>query len=68
MNDEVMSIFARKQHSPSAKPASRILLNNAKFSSMLVSRYGLFLPGLFKVPRYSRVSSAFKKQTYALPA
>ena len=32
------------------------------------SRYGLSLPGSVNVPRYSRISSAFRSQTYALPS
>jgi hypothetical protein len=51
------------QAGPSSKPPARIFSNSARFSSTLRSRYGLFLPGAFSVPRYSRISSADSSST-----
>ena len=46
---------------------SDIFSNSARFSSTLRSRYGLFLPGCVRVPRYSRICSGVSSSTYARP-
>ena len=43
-------------------------LEQVRFSSTERLRYGLSLPGSVSVPRYSRISSAVRSQTYALPS
>ena len=65
---EAMSIFARKTRAPSGNSPARIRSNRSRFSSTGRLRYGLSLPGLVSVPRYSRISSADRSSTYALPA
>ena len=63
INGDAMSIFARRLNVPSANSPFFILSNNAKFSSTLRSRYGLFLPGSVNVPRYSRIWSGESSST-----
>ena len=65
---DAMSIFARSSarrrgtRPPSCAEQSRGSPPTER------SRYGLFLPGSVSVPRYSRISSAVRSSTYALPS
>ena len=68
MFGEAMSIFARSVRAPSGNSPFSIRSNRSRFSATVRSRYGLFLPGSVSVPRCSRISSAVRSQTYALPA
>ncbi|MNU02531.1 hypothetical protein D3C72_2462690 [compost metagenome] len=62
-----MSIFRRSVLLPSANSPFFMRVNRSRFSSTLRSRYGLFLPGSVRLPRYSRISSALRSQTKAWP-
>jgi hypothetical protein len=53
-----MSMRARKVQAPSGNSPAFMLLNSAKFSSMLRLLYGLFLPASVGVPFSSAISSA----------
>ena len=62
-----MSIFALSTASPSPNSPSLILWKSSMFSSIVLSLYGLFLPGSVSVPLYSLIWSAVRLQTKALP-
>ena len=64
---ELMSIFALRTLLPSGNSPFFILSNKSRFSSMLLSLYGEFLPGSVRVPLYSLISSADKSHTKAFP-
>ena len=57
MNDEAMSILARRHAFPSSNSPFFIFSKRARFSSTVLSLYGLFLPGAVRVPLYSLISS-----------
>eukprot|EP00001_Collodictyon_triciliatum_P153149 26791_3 len=62
-----MSILARRTWAPSSYSPPFILRSISRFSSTDLSRNGEFVPGFVRVPRNSRISSADKLSTYALP-
>ena len=63
MLGDAMSIFARRQHSPSLYFPSRMSWKRARFSSDGVSRHGLGMPGSVGMPRCFFHSSCERKQT-----
>ena len=65
MLGEAMSIFARSVLEPLGNSPFRIRVKRSRFSSTVRFRYGLSFPGSVRVPRYSRISSAVRSQTYA---
>ena len=68
MLGEAMSILALRTRAPSGNSPARMRSNRSRLSSTGRSRHGLFFPGAVNVPRYSRISSAERSSTYALPA
>ena len=68
MLPDAMSIFARSTCAPSSNSPARMRRNRSRFSSTERLRYGLSRPGSVSVPRYSRIWSAVRLSTYALPS